>query len=250
MLSRVSEASQPPVIVVSESGSESGNESGSESGAVPIARQTAMAIAQILGFQIYRLPQDLHKTVPEISGSTQFQTTWGIWLATLPDLTVYTAVYQSALSKNIRLLNTPEQHSLAQDFDRTYALLQGLVPKVPATSWATVRQQTALRCCHSVDGSSLGRLFRVFVCDRTILTYGYVWATDDPLKWLTVADEESIFGVVLPAAERLGVPFVAIEVGQQANGDWAILDVGDAQFASFAQMPMMHFWYELEKIST
>jgi ATP-grasp domain, R2K clade family 3 len=216
---------------------------------LPIALQTATKIAKILGFKVFTLSPDRY-TAALTPGLTQPQKTWGIWLSALPALESYTAVYQAALANNIRLLNTPEQHCLAQDFDRVYSLLQGLVPVPPANSWEAVRQQTPLRYCQTAaDGSPLGRSFRVFVCDRTILTYGYVWADDDPLKWLTVEDEAAIFGVVLQAAERLSIPFIAIDVGQQASGRWVVLAICDAQFASFAQLPIIHFWYELEKMT-
>lgn len=55
---------------------------------------------------------------------------------------------------------------------------------------------------------------------------------------------------MLEAAGRLDIPFMAIDVGQQENGQWRILEIADAQVANLNPIPIPHFWYELSKIAT
>jgi ATP-grasp domain, R2K clade family 3 len=180
----------------------------------------AAEIAQILGNPVYlRL-----EAVPY-----QPALTTGVWLALPPSLDRYTAVYQAAIDKNIRLLNTPAQHKLLQ-------------------TQQTSPQQINLRYAKTApDGSPLGRIFRVFLYRQIILTYGYFWAADDPLRWLSVQDEEQIAAIALAAAQQIDVPFLAIDVGEQVNQTWEVVGLHDAQFAGTQQIPWLHLWSELKR---
>ncbi|MBD3885447.1 hypothetical protein IFO70_27355 [Phormidium tenue FACHB-886] len=205
----------------------------------------AVDVAQILGFPSYPIAAD---SDPVAVIPAQAEVISGIWMAPPPSLDRYSTVYEAALAKNIRLLNTPAQHALAQSFDGAAAKLQGLLPAA-ALTWEAVRKQAKLR--HSQmdpDGLPLGRIFRVLLYRQTILTYGYFWEADDPLKWLTVQDEEEIAAIALAAAQRLEVAFLAIDTAQQTDETWTITGIHDAQFAGTPQIPWLHFWYELEQL--
>lgn len=52
-----------------------------------------------------------------------------VWLGKVPSPERYAAFYQAARHKNLCLLNTPEQHLRAQEFDRSYPHLVGLTPE-------------------------------------------------------------------------------------------------------------------------
>src|SRR5262249_16787279 len=93
----------------------------------------ATEVAKILGFRVYYIPDDFSVCetaenalayVPE-----QERETPGVWIGFIPTPERYEAIYLAALRRNIRLLNTPEEHLTVQEFDRAYPLLRGLTPE-------------------------------------------------------------------------------------------------------------------------
>lgn len=38
------------------------------------------------------------------------------------------------------------------------------------------------------------------------------------------------------ASERLGVPYVAVDVGQLEDGSWVVIECGDAQFCGYCRV--------------
>jgi ATP-grasp domain, R2K clade family 3 len=86
--------------------------------------------ARMFGCRIYPLPSDIGELEDAFLYTPNFETpTAGIWVGFIPTQEKYEAVYQAASSKNIFLLNTPDQHQTAQEFDRYYPLLEKLTPK-------------------------------------------------------------------------------------------------------------------------
>jgi hypothetical protein len=88
--------------------------------------------ARLTDCRIYYIPQqevcesaeDALAYVP-----VQEEETPGAWLGYIPTPEWYAAIYAEALRKRIRLLNSPEEHLDAQEFDRAYAHLQELTPR-------------------------------------------------------------------------------------------------------------------------
>jgi hypothetical protein len=108
------------------------------------------------------------------------------------------------------------------------------------------RQWVDLRHHHTTPaGFPLGREFRVVLCHRAILTYGYAWPGDDPGRWLSVEEEEALFAVALAVAERLDVPLLGVDVAQTQRGEWIALKTVDPQFVGSPQIPLVHFWQQL-----
>lgn len=50
------------------------------------------------------------------------------------------------------------------------------------------------------------------------------------------------------ASERLGVPYVAIDIGQLESGEWIVIETADAQFAGICQIPALELWNKLKDI--
>lgn len=282
----------------------------------PQAIDIAASIAQIIGFPVYALP--VNSSAPNSADAllssipSAPQETPGLWIGSRSG-DRYAALYQAALHKNIRLLNTPDHHLRAQSFDRAYAYLQGLTPEslvIPtlenfetvihamqqadaplsfpvfvrgsqrshqqqgwpacvadspsqlkqlaiqlfqdseaAPQGILVRQLLKLQAHRTLpNGFPLAREFRLWVYKQTILTYGYYWPIDNPLKWLTVEEEEAMFAVAIEAAQRLNVPFLAIDMAQLQDGRWIVIDTGDAQCTWMPQLPFPQLWLELEQI--
>jgi len=94
--------------------------------------QTAVAIAQQLGIPTYTIPAtytDIGQAEALLAAiPAQSTPTPTIWLGHIPAPERYTDIYNAALDKGLRLLNTPDEHLTVQEFDRAYPLLQGLTP--------------------------------------------------------------------------------------------------------------------------
>ena len=87
--------------------------------------------AQIVGCHVYHIPQE--EVCPSAEDAlayvpVQKVETPGAWVGYIPSADWYAALYATALRKGIRLLNTPDEHLDAQEFDRAYARLGDLTP--------------------------------------------------------------------------------------------------------------------------
>ena len=89
--------------------------------------------ARLTDCTVYHIPQDFSGIdsaadalahIPEQNAESL-----GIWIGYIPPPEHYKAVFDAAIEKGIRLLNTPEQHLRAQEFDRAYPRLEGLTPR-------------------------------------------------------------------------------------------------------------------------
>lgn len=146
--------------------------------------------------------------------------------------------WQQALALALRssIAKTPEQaHRIAADL-----LSQEPHQPVLARQWVNLRHH------HTTPaGFPLGREFRVVLCHREILTYGYAWPGDDPGRWLSVEEEEALFAVAFAVAERLDVPLLGVDIAQTQGGEWIALKTVDPQFVGSPQLPLVHFWQQL-----
>ncbi|MHC0064411.1 ATP-grasp domain-containing protein [Nostoc sp. UIC 10890] len=50
------------------------------------------------------------------------------------------------------------------------------------------------------------------------------------------------------ASERLGVPYIAIDIGQLESGEWIVIETADAQFAGLSHIPALELWNKLKDI--
>ena len=106
-----------------------------------------------------------------------------------------------------------------------------------------VRQLVALRHTRvSEHGFPLGREYRVFLFGEVVLAFGYYWDGDDPLAGLAPDEEGEMLALAKTAAQRAGIPFVIVDIGQQESGAWTVIEVGDAQFAGTGQIALLPFW--------
>jgi len=111
-----------------------------------------------------------------------------------------------------------------------------------------VRELVRLRHTRtSGAGFPAGREFRYVVYDGLILAHGYYWDGEDPLGLLSTEERTTVAALVKRGAERLNVPYVAIDVGQVEGGAWTIIEVGDGQFAGHSQIPLLELWNKLRE---
>lgn len=96
----------------------------------------ATEAAKIMGFQVYYIPQDFSfcETAENALNHIpkQEKEILGLWIGYIPTPERYEAIYNAAICKGIKLLNTPEQHLNVAEFDRAYPKLLGLTPETIA----------------------------------------------------------------------------------------------------------------------
>ena len=88
--------------------------------------------ARIAGARVFTIPPDFSQC-EDASGAlwhlpAQVQVTPALWLGYIPDSARYEAIYRAALAKNVRLVNAPDEHQRAQEFDLAYPFIENLTP--------------------------------------------------------------------------------------------------------------------------
>jgi hypothetical protein len=115
------------MIVISEASSQ----------ILPSASSRDLAIysetAKLIGFQVYYIPQDF--SVCENAENAvyhipkQIRETLGCWIGYIPTFEHYQQMFEALLEKNIRLINSPDEHILIQEFDNFYPKISDLTAK-------------------------------------------------------------------------------------------------------------------------
>ncbi len=98
------------------------------------------------------------------------------------------------------------------------------------------------------NGFPMGREFRCFIYNQQILKYGYYWDGQDDLSKLSKPEETQVLQLAVLASERLGVPYIAIDIGQLESGEWIVIETADAQFAGLSHIPALELWNKLKDI--
>lgn len=87
--------------------------------------------ARLTNWRVWEMPPD-----PDLEADDalehippQANPTPTVWLGYIPDFARYKAIHEAANKKNLRLLNTPHQHRIVQEFDFAYPFLEGLTPR-------------------------------------------------------------------------------------------------------------------------
>lgn len=110
-----------------------------------------------------------------------------------------------------------------------------------------VRELVRLRHSRtSAQDFPLGREYRVFLYKHRVLELGYYWEGDDALRDLNPGERAKVVALAEEASQRLGVPFVAIDIGQKEDDNWVVIEAGDAQFAGASQVSMLKLWHHLK----
>ena len=89
--------------------------------------------ARMFGCRIYPIPTDFNECgtaenalayLPDFDAPVV-----GVWAGYIPSVERYTAIFDAAAAKGVRLINTPSQHQTAMEFDKFYGLLGELTPE-------------------------------------------------------------------------------------------------------------------------
>lgn len=110
-----------------------------------------------------------------------------------------------------------------------------------------VRQLASLRYKQiSRESFPFGREYRVFVCRNQVVGMGYYWEGIDPFGKLTPKEFEAINTLALEASRRLSVPFISVDLGQQEDSSWTVIETGDGQFSGLSNVSPFALWQNLK----
>lgn len=264
--------------------------------------------ARLAGCQVYPIPADFtfiafEQALIEVPFQSKMQA--GVWIGFIPGLQHYTAIYEAALLKNIRLINSPEHYQRAQEFDLAYLYLQELTPEsfvitsidqcqhafsalgAPVFVKGAIqsRKRKGLKACVAYQEQELedivkdlfaqpeftggrilirrliplkrtgqfgtdfpkGREYRCFVYKGQVIGLAYYWEGQDPFGPLSESERHEVIELAQKSAQKLDVPYLAVDIGQCENDSWTIIETGDAQFTSVSQIPIQELWRNLKK---
>jgi hypothetical protein len=104
---------------------------------------------------------------------------------------------------------------------------------------------------YAPNGFPMGREFRIFVYNSQVVGIGYYWETaDDGQQTLTQSEARTVRTLAAEAANRVGTPYIAIDIGQLTDGSWRVIETGDAQFSGLSQIPKIALWSRLGGVDT
>lgn len=89
--------------------------------------------AKLAGCTVYHIPKDFSQCDNAENAlwhiPAQARRTPAMWIGFIPSPERYAAIYAELLNKQIVLLNSPQEHLVAQEFDRAYPMLEGITPQ-------------------------------------------------------------------------------------------------------------------------
>ncbi|MCB9454315.1 MAG: ATP-grasp domain-containing protein, partial [Anaerolineaceae bacterium] len=94
----------------------------------------------------------------------------------------------------------------------------------------------------------IGREYRAFLYKGEILAYGFYWDEYDDSQSLSGTDQQAFLNCLRETARRVDVPFMSVDIGQQKNGDWVIIEIGDGQFSGLSQIPVLELWSKIKDL--
>ena len=81
----------------------------------------------------------------------------------------------------------------------------------------------------------MSREFRVFLYRGEVVAHGFYWPLfDHPMTQLSPVEEETLLSVAREAARRLRVGYVSVDVAQQEDDRWIVIETGDPQFSGLS----------------
>ena len=85
-------------------------------------------------------------------------------------------------------------------------------------------------------GLPAGREYRVFLYRGEVMGHGFYWPYLLDFHALAPEEEHAVLELARTAAARLPAPWVSVDIAQQQDGRWILLETGDPQFSGLGLM--------------
>ena len=96
-------------------------------------------------------------------------------------------------------------------------------------------------------GFPMGREFRVLLYNHKVIDLGYYWMThDDKNNQLSELENKQIRELAEEASRRIGTPLAVVDIGQDIDDKWWVIETGDPQFCAVTHIPGHVFWQHLK----
>jgi hypothetical protein len=89
--------------------------------------------------------------------------------------------------------------------------------------------------------------FRTFWWRRTCVGHGRYWWEGRRYDW-TPAERDAALTIASEAARRVDVPFLVIDVAQQVDGTWIVIECNDGQESGYAGASPLTIWQNIVMI--
>lgn len=139
---------------------------------------------------------------------------------------------------------------IAADADALAVLLRRY-QQDPILSWqpVTIRRFLPLRI---VDETAPGGLpaafeFRTFWWRGQLAGAGPYWSSEARFRWSPTERDEAL-AVAGQAAQRVDVPFLVVDVAQDREGRWWVIECNDAQESSYAGVSPVALWQRIVQL--
>lgn len=83
--------------------------------------------------------------------------------------------------------------------------------------------------------------YRFFVLNGRILDFSFYWNGENPFK-LNSTEQTIIEEMVLQVANEIKVPYISVDVGETANNEWKVIEIGDGQFSDIRNISPLKLW--------
>ncbi len=85
--------------------------------------------------------------------------------------------------------------------------------------------------------------FRFFFFEGKCVGYGPYWYMGNKYA-MNPEDYDTAISLAEWAAEKVGVPFIAVDLAKTAKGEWIVIEVNDAQESGFVGLNSLALWHK------
>lgn len=177
-----------------------------------------------------------------------------IWFDEIPSLEQVTKEFDfpifvkgarqtSKHQKHLSIIDSPEAFTHAMEHYRSDPILH----------WQqiVVREYIDLR---PIEGGDKDRIpasyeFRTFWWKGHFVGAGHYWFQAEPYQW-TKKEEQEALAIAQEAALRVDVPFLVVDMAQQSDGQWIVIECNDGQESGYAGLSPMQLWKNILTIES
>lgn len=94
----------------------------------------------------------------------------------------------------------------------------------------------------------MGREFRVMLHNHKVIDYGSYWQLHGAMDILNDDEEKEVKALAEEASRRIGTPLAVIDIGQDINDKWWVIEAGDPQFCAVTHISGHVFWQYMKDV--